>query len=349
MQSQRPDHPSRRRIGIVTGVLAASLLGAGAVAAQSPSPSPAASASTGTPTTPSKGDQRHMPAGGRAGGPWTRAAPAWGAPGQGRPMGQWRAPRATAARVVSGQGGQGGHGLRTRAWVAAWVGADLPQGPGGRMLRRAARSSVTVSAIAAPVITLTTDDGWTRDIDTTGITITRLGQDITLADVHVGDDIRLGQTRNADGTWTVNQLEVLLAGVQGAVASVAADSFTVTAPDDSVVTVRVADTTRWIARRGTSAGLDSLTVGAMVIAEGVRAADGSIDAIAVGVRGRSRRSPCAPASPSPSAARGSIRPSDRHRVTMVEPRRTSGTSNTASGHGRRASLPSPLTWRKRAR
>ena len=173
------------------------------------------------------------------------------------------------------------------------------------MIRRAARSSVTVSAIAAPVITLATDDGWTRDIDTTGITITRLGQDITVADVHVGDEIRLGQTRNADGTWTVNQLEVLLAGVQGTVASVAADGFTVTTADEGVVTVRVADTTRWIARRGTSAGLDSLAVGAMVIAEGVRAADGSIDAIVVGVRGSAPAQPTTPsASPSPVAAQG---------------------------------------------
>ncbi len=107
-----------------------------------------------------------------------------------------------------------------------------------------------VSAIAAPVISLTTDDGWTRDVDTTGVTITRNGQTITLADVHVGDDIRLGQTRNADGTWTVTQLEVLLAVVQGTVASVGTDSFTVTEADGSVVTVRVADTTRWVARRG---------------------------------------------------------------------------------------------------
>ncbi len=96
-----------------------------------------------------------------------------------------------------------------------------------------------------------------------------------------------------------------MAGVQGAVASVAADSFTVTAADDSVTTVRVGDTTRWIARRGTSAGLDSLTVGTMVIAEGVRAADGSIDAIVVGVRGAVPAVPTTPsASPSPVAAQG---------------------------------------------
>jgi hypothetical protein len=185
------------------------------------------------------------------------------------------------------------------------TGGDVPWGQGGPMLRRGARSSVTVSAITAPVIALTTDDGWTRDVDTTGVTITRNGQTITLADVHVGDDIRLGQTRNADGTWTVTQVEVLLGVVQGAVASVGTDSFTVTEADNSVVTVNVSDTTRWMARRGNTAGLTSLTVGATVVAEGVRAADGSIDAIAVGVRGAAPMQPTVPsASPSPAGAQG---------------------------------------------
>ena len=79
MQSQRPDHPSRRRITIVTGVLAASLLGAGTVAAQSPSPSPAASGSTGTTTVPEQGVQRHLRGfepGGRPGIPGGQASAA---------------------------------------------------------------------------------------------------------------------------------------------------------------------------------------------------------------------------------------------------------------------------------
>jgi len=60
-----------------------------------------------------------------------------------------------------------------------------------------------------------------------------------------------------------------------------------------------------MARRGNATGLGSLAVGTGVVAEGVRAADGSIDAIAVGVRGVAPNTPVTPsASPSPSGAQG---------------------------------------------
>jgi hypothetical protein len=292
MQPQRPDHSSRRRISLVSGVLAASLLGAGAVAAQSPSTNPTPSGSPGTPSTPSMGNhQRPM-----GGGPVYRDGRGYGRPGAGPVPG---GPR-VGGPGIGGRPGMGGPGLGR-----GFGRGDLPRGPGGPVLRRGAPSAISVSAITAPVISLTTDDGWTRDVDTTGVTITRNGQTITLADIHVGDDIRLGQTRNADGTWTITRIDIELAVVQGTVASVGTDSFTVTETDGSVVTVHVADTTRWLARRGNTAGLSSLAVGAAVVAEGVRAADGSIDAIAVGVRGTAPSVPVVPSvSPSPAAAQG---------------------------------------------
>ena len=282
MQPERPDHSSRRRVGIVSGVIAASLFGAGAVAAQSPSPVPAA-----TPMPTSGTYQGPM---GNGWGPGMGGRQGMGGPGMGGRQGMGG----------PGMGGQQGNG-----WGPGMGRGDLPGSQGGAQLRRGARSTITVSAITAPVLSLATDDGWTRDVDTTGVPITRNGQTIALADVHVGDDIRLGETRNADGTWTVNQIEVMLAVVQGTVASVGTDSFTVTQADTSVVTVNVSDTTRWMARRGNAAGLGSLAVGTGVVAEGVRAADGSIDAIAVGVRGVAPNTPVTPsASPSPSGAQG---------------------------------------------
>jgi len=293
VQPERPDHSSRRRIGIVSGVIAASLFGAGAVAAQSPSPVPAATPmpTTGTYQGP-MGNGWGPGMGGRQGmgGPGMGGRQGMGGPGMGGRQGMGG----------PGMGGQQGNG-----WGPGRGRGDLPGSQGGAQLRRGARSTITVSAITAPVLSLATDDGWTRDVDTTGVPITRNGQTITLADVHVGDDIRLGETRNADGTWTVNQIEVMLAVVQGTVASVGTDSFTVTQADTSVVTVNVSDTTRWMARRGNATGLGSLAVGTGVVAEGVRAADGSIDAIAVGVRGVAPNTPMTPsASPSPSGAQG---------------------------------------------
>ena len=316
MQPERPDHSSRRRVGIVSGVIAASLFGAGAVAAQSPSPVPAA---TPMPTSGTYQGPMGNGWGPGMGGRQGMGGPGMGGPGMGGQQGNGSGPGMGGPGMGGRQGngwgpGMGGPGMGGRqgnGWGPGMGGqqgmgrGDLPGSQGGAQLRRGARSAITVSAITAPVLSLATDDGWTRDVDTTGVPITRNGQTIALADVHVGDDIRLGETRNADGTWTVNQIEVMLAVVQGTVASVGTDSFTVTQADTSVVTVNVSDTTRWMARRGNAAGLGSLAVGTGVVAEGVRAADGSIDAIAVGVRGVAPNTPVTPsASPSPSGAQG---------------------------------------------
>ncbi len=306
MEQQRPGPAPRRvrRLGVVSGVIAISLLGAGAVAAQSPSTSPGASTPPSTQQTPSttmpgtgrRGYGRGMGPGvspqmrpGPGGQPWTKG-------GQPRGMGP-RMGQGFEGRPGSGQGGFGGFGR-----------GSGPMVDGGRQLWLMGRSSVSVSAITAPVISLVTDDGWTRDIDTTGVVITRGGQTITLDDVSVGDDVRVAQTRNADGSWTVTGIEVQLATVQGTVASVATDSFSITQADGTTVTVRVSDTTQWLTRRGTTTGLSSLTVGQGVVAAGVRAADGSIDATAVGVRGIAPMSPAQPtvpsASPTPGATQG---------------------------------------------
>jgi hypothetical protein len=201
-----------------------------------------------------------------------------------------------------------GPNMGQRGYRGGFGRGDGPMVQGGRQPWLMGRSAVTVTAITAPVISLATDDGWARDIDTTNVVITRDGQAITLADVSVGDSVRVAQTRNADGTWTVTGIEVQPASVLGTVASVGTDSFTVTGSDGTVVTVRVSDTTRWMTRRGATTGLASLTVGSVVVAVGVRAADGSIDATAVGVRGVQPTQPNQPtmpsASPSPGASQG---------------------------------------------
>jgi hypothetical protein len=191
-----------------------------------------------------------------------------------------------------GEPGAGKGGLR----------GGTPFERGIRQMGRSIRPAITVSAITSPMITVVTDDGWSRDVDTTGVSITRNGATITLDDVHVGDAVRLGQTRNEDGAWTINSISVQLALVQGTVASVDTDSFTITDADGAPVVVRVSDTTRWVARRGTAAGLSSLTVGSTVVVEGVRAADGSIDAMAVGVRGIQPSVPGSPVTPTPSSS-----------------------------------------------
>jgi Domain of unknown function (DUF5666) len=172
----------------------------------------------------------------------------------------------------------------------------------------------TVSAIEGSELTLMSPDGWTRDVDTSAIAITRGSTPITVADVRVGDRVRVASQRGADGTWTVSRIQVLLSVVRGTVASVDAGSFRVTTGDGASVTVRVAADTTWLTGCRGPSGLGTLEVGSLAAARGVAAADGSIDASLVTVvaplpvqrgpgRQRMRRLPVpTPTSPATSPA-----------------------------------------------
>ena len=87
-----------------------------------------------------------------------------------------------------------------------------PAGPrsAGRADRRSRLRADHVTAVSGSSVSLATDDGWTRTITVTGTTkITKGGAAATLADIAVGDTIRFGQTRNADGTYTITAIEIV--------------------------------------------------------------------------------------------------------------------------------------------
>ena len=80
---------------------------------------------------------------------------------------------------------------------------------------------ITVTAIDGSNVSLKTEDGWTRTITVTSdTTITKGGQTIALSDVQVGDEIRFAQTRNADGTFTITQIHVVMPTIGGQVTAV---------------------------------------------------------------------------------------------------------------------------------
>ena len=67
------------------------------------------------------------------------------------------------------------------------------------------KGPITIRAINGSQVSLATEDGWSRTIAVTPTTvITKGGQPIAVSDLAVGDRIRFHQTRNADGTYTVN-------------------------------------------------------------------------------------------------------------------------------------------------
>jgi hypothetical protein len=186
------------------------------------------------------------------------------------------------------QGERGGRERLRQRDLRGWS-SDRARRPERNVLPRVLRATAriaSVSAIDGSTLTLVTPDGWSRTVDTTGIPITRGGEEITTADLRVGDRVRVGQRRSDDGTWQVTRLRVALTIARGTVAAVSGDGFEVTTPEDGTLTVRVSEATTWVlgCRVDPAAPLE---VGARVVVRGVGAADGSLDATVVAV-GRAR-------------------------------------------------------------
>ena len=108
---------------------------------------------------------------------------------------------------------------------------------------------ITITAISGSDLSLKTADGWTRTITVTAdTTITRAGTTITVADLKVGDEIRFAQTRNADGTYTVTKIQLVIPSVAGQVTAVDGSTITVKRFDGTTQTIHVdASTTYTVA------------------------------------------------------------------------------------------------------
>ena len=87
------------------------------------------------------------------------------------------------------------------------------------------RGAITIRAISGSQVSLATEDGWSRTIAVTPATvITKGGQPIAVGDLHVGDQIRFSQTRNADGSYTINAIVVPTPITGGEVTAVGAST-----------------------------------------------------------------------------------------------------------------------------
>ena len=142
-------------------------------------------------------------------------------------------------------------------------------------------SAVTVASIDGTNLGLVTADGWTRTIDTTGVVLTRDGATIAISDILVGEPVRVVQTRNADGTYTVTGVEVQPSVASGTVGTASADGFTVVDEDGTTTTVSVTAETDWSAGGAASVSIADATAGRPVAVEGQLQADGSIVATRV--------------------------------------------------------------------
>jgi hypothetical protein len=173
--------------------------------------------------------------------------------------------------------GFGMFGLGGRGSIAVGPGVAGVAGP------------ITISGIDGSKVSLKTADGWTRTITVdSSVTITRAGATASLSDLKVGDEVRIAQTRNSDGTYTVTAIQIVLPTVVGEVTAKGSDTITIKRLDGTTETIHVSSSTTYSVADKTTASLTDITVGMTIIAQGTARSDGSLDALAVrggGVRG----------------------------------------------------------------
>lgn len=151
---------------------------------------------------------------------------------------------------------------------------------GGRGLRHGF-GGITITAINGSNISLETVDGWTRTITVdAGTEYTKAADTIALSDLAVGDEIRFRQTLEDDGTWTIDQVAVILPHAGGQVTAVNGSTITVAGRDGTTATINVTgDTTFKV--NGDDAALSDIDVDMFLVAVGTKNADGSLTATAV--------------------------------------------------------------------
>jgi hypothetical protein len=154
---------------------------------------------------------------------------------------------------------------------------------GGRLGGRGGFGDITITSISGSDLKLTTADGWTRTITVTAsVAVTRAGQTIALADLKAGDHIRLRQTRNADGTFTVTAIAIVVPSVVGTVGDVSANGFTLKSRDGSTWTIALTDSTTY-ALGSVSGSKSDIVAGARVLVQGGSPAANQLTALHVRV------------------------------------------------------------------
>ena len=143
---------------------------------------------------------------------------------------------------------------------------------------------ITITAIDGSKVSLKTVDGWTRTITvTSGTTITKGGQTIAVGDLKVGDQVALRQMRNADGSFSVTAIAVVVPQVAGNVTAVSGSGYTLKANDGTTWTVNVSGSTAYTL--GSTAGARTdVKVGVDVLVQGTQASGNTLTALSVHVR-----------------------------------------------------------------
>lgn len=140
---------------------------------------------------------------------------------------------------------------------------------------------ITISAISGSNISLKTADGWTRTITVdSGTTYAKGGATIALGDLKVGDQVGFRETRETDGSYTIDSVTVILPRAGGEVTAISGSTITVKDRNGTSVTITVTGSTTYDVA-GATAKLSDIKVGMFLVAEGTQNSDGSLTATAV--------------------------------------------------------------------
>ena len=141
---------------------------------------------------------------------------------------------------------------------------------------------ITISAISGSKLSLATADGWTRTITVdSGTTYTESGETIGLSDLAVGDEIRFQQTRETDGSYTIDAVAVIPPHAGGEVTAISGSTISVTQRDGSTATIKVTASTDYTVGGDEDAALADVEVGMHLMAVGTENSDGSLTATEV--------------------------------------------------------------------
>ena len=141
---------------------------------------------------------------------------------------------------------------------------------------------ITITAISGNDISLKTSDGWTRTISVdSGTTYSKADATIALSALKVGDTIGFRQTLEADGTYTIDEVVVVLPHLGGQVTAISGSTITVTTRDGSTGTITVDANTTYSVNGTDGKALSDITVGMYVSAEGTSTGDLTLTAISV--------------------------------------------------------------------
>jgi hypothetical protein len=187
------------------------------------------------------------------------------------------APGSSGAPSGRGFGPGFGPGLLGKVRGPGMLGG-IPGGPGRPL------GAIHITAVDGSSLSLATEDGWKRTISLgSGTTITRAGETIAVGDLKVGDEVRFAETRNSDGTYTIDRVDVVVPTIAGEVTATGSNTITLKRFDGTSATVHVSGDTTYVARGNANASLSDVSVGSYVVVQGTARDDGSIDALRVGI------------------------------------------------------------------